>query len=172
MQHSEARERFGAALGLHRKVDRECGQHASGDRYFATALALFRQVHDQVGEAKCLLGGGQIVGALDRTDAGSLLRQAFSLFDVIHQLEGRGKAMLELAELTESAEAKRELLLDALDSHSRFGNPYWIGETHHRLARLSESDEHHRHITAARDAWTSIERPDRFAELDAELDGN
>ena len=154
------------------EIARKLGRNATAQVHYAPALMLFRQVYDQVGEARCLLGQGRIGRALGRANAESRLRQAFSLFDSIHHLEGRGEALLELAKLAEDVEAKRELLLDALDSHSRFGNPYWIGETHHRLARLSESDEHHRHITAARDAWTSIERPDRFAELDAELDGN
>ena len=77
-----------------------------------------------------------------------------------------------MAEQAESAEAKREMLHDALDSHSRFGNPYWIGETHRRLARLSEGEERQRHVGAARAAWSSIDRPDRVAELDAEFDGH
>jgi tetratricopeptide (TPR) repeat protein len=184
-QHDEARERFEAALGLFRKVgdvngeanciwgfgeiEREHGQHAAAERHFAAALALFRQIGGRPGEAMCLLGAGQVARALGRTDAEPLLRQALSLFDEVEHLEGRGKALLELGAIEDSAEAKRAMLLDALDSHERFGNPRWIGQAHRRLARISEGEERRRHVAAAREAWTSIDRHDLVAELDSEV---
>lgn len=121
-----------------------------------------------MGEARCLLGLGQVGLLLGRAGAVARVRQVFAIFDEIHYLEGRGKALVELAELPETNEAKRAMLLDALDSHARFGNPYWIGETHCRLARISENEEHQHHVTAARNACTSIKRPDRVAGLEAE----
>jgi hypothetical protein len=151
------------------EIARNLEQNAAAEAHYATSLKLFGQVDDKVGKAKCLLGLGQIEQVLGRPGAEVRLRQAFSLFDAVHFLEGRGRALLELAELAESAEAKRELLLDALDSHTRFGNPRWIGEAHRRLARISEGEEQQQHVAAAREAWTSIKRPDLVAELDAEF---
>jgi tetratricopeptide (TPR) repeat protein len=184
-QHDEARERFEVALGFCRKVGdvngealsiwgfgqiaREGGQHAAAEGHFASALALFRQIGGRLGEAMCLLGMGQDAAALASADAQPLLRRALSLFEEVEQLEGRGKALLEVADLEASAEAKRALLLDALDSHSRFGNPRWIGEAHRRLARISDGEERREHVAAAREAWTSIDRLDLVAELDREV---
>ena len=184
-QHDEARERFEEALALHRKVGnvngevssmagfgelaRKRGQHAAAKGHFATALALSRQIDERVGEAMCLLGMGQIALALGLDDAEPQLRQALSLFEQVEHLEGRGRALLELAELAEGIGEKRRLLLDALDSHQRFGNPRWIGEAHRRLARLSEGEERDRHVAAARAAWAPIDRPDLLAELDSEI---
>jgi tetratricopeptide (TPR) repeat protein len=184
-QHDAARERFESALGLFRKVgeahgealsiwglgeiDRELGQHAAAEGRLTTALAIFRQIDGRLGEAMCLLGMGQDAAALASADAQPLLRRALSLFEEVEQLEGRGKALLELAEIETSVEAKRALLLDALDSHSRFGNPRWIGEAHCRLARISAGEERRRHVAAARAAWAPIDRPDLVAELDSEV---
>jgi hypothetical protein len=138
--------------------------------HIAGALALFRQIDGRNGEAMCVLGMGQIARALGRADAEPLLRQALSLFDAVEDLEGRGKALMELAEIEKSAEAKRALLLNSLDCHSRFGNPRWIGEAHRRLARISEGEERDWHVAVAREAWTSFDRPDLVAELDSEVD--
>lgn len=73
--------------------------------------------------------------------------------------------------MSESIEAEWGTLLDALDGHNRFGCHYRLSESYCRLAPTSMGEEWQRHITAAREAWTSIDRPDHVAELDAEFDG-
>ena len=66
-------------------------------------------------------------------------------------------------------EAARRLWNDALDLYGRIPEPYSVGQTHRRLARISEGEERRAHVAAAREAWVSIDRPDLVAELDDEF---
>jgi hypothetical protein len=91
-------------------------------------------------------------------------------FARIEYLEGRGKVLLELAQLEmASGPPGRQLLLEALESHTQFGNPRWIGEARRWLARISVDDERSEHVRWAREAWASIDRADLVAELDEEF---
>lgn len=151
------------------EVARERAEYEAAEEHFATALALYRAAGDRSGEAMCLLGKGQVARALGRPDADALLRQSLAAFEAIERWEGRGKALLELAALAENGEAERAMLDEALDCHRRFGNPRWIGEAHCQLARISEGAEQDRHVAAAREGWSSIDRPDLVAALDDEF---
>ncbi len=53
--------------------------------------------------------------------------------------------------------------------YERIPEPFSIGTTHRRLARIAEGDERTRHVEAARAAWKGIDRPDLVAKLDAEF---
>ncbi len=54
--------------------------------------------------------------------------------------------------------------------YQRIPEPYSIGMTNRRLARLSSVPaERNSHLSAARDAWQSIDRPDLLKELHAEF---
>ncbi len=58
----------------------------------------------------------------------------------------------------------------ALRLYERIGEPFSIGSTHLRLARVAASPEDRdRHIEAARAAWLSIDRPDLVKQLDDEF---
>jgi hypothetical protein len=58
----------------------------------------------------------------------------------------------------------------ALHLYERIPEPYSIGRTHLRLARLAaDAQERSQHIRAARAAWLSIDRPDLVEELDEEF---
>lgn len=56
----------------------------------------------------------------------------------------------------------RARFVAALDLYKRIQEPYSIGVTHVRLARLAseEADERRNHLHAAQEAWESINRPD------------
>jgi tetratricopeptide (TPR) repeat protein len=184
-QYVVATDRFEAALSMYESVGnmvgrsncifsfgeiaREKSEYEIAMKRYNTAIAFYRQLQVISGEAFCLLGMGQIARILGNIDAEPQLRKALWIFDHVSQLEGRGKVLLELAELEPDTGTKRQLLLDALDSHTRFGNPRWIGETHRRLARISEGDERGGHVAAAREAWAPIDLPHLMAELDAEF---
>jgi hypothetical protein len=58
----------------------------------------------------------------------------------------------------------------ALQLYERIPEPYSIGHTHRRLARLGCNYREH-HIAAAHEAWQSIDRPDLVAELTEEFGG-
>ena len=152
------------------EIERELSLHPNAREFFGRALALCRQIGSLNGEAFCTLGLGQIARTLGEPTAREQLDRALQMFTRIEQLEGRGKALLDLAQLTTDAGGDgRPILLDALDSHTRFGNPRWIGETHRRLARIGAEEERAVRVRQAREAWAEIDRPDLVAELVAEF---
>jgi hypothetical protein len=52
----------------------------------------------------------------------------------------------------------------------RISDPYSIGLTHRRLARVAaDSNDRSRQVEAARTAWLGIDRRDLVAELDTEF---
>jgi hypothetical protein len=54
--------------------------------------------------------------------------------------------------------------------YERIPEPYSIGQTHLRLARLStDSTARMHHVQAARAAWERIDRPDLLTELEREF---
>jgi hypothetical protein len=55
----------------------------------------------------------------------------------------------------------------ALALYARIPEPYSIGGTHHRLAGIAPGAERAAHVVAAWQTWTSIDRPDLVARLDA-----
>jgi hypothetical protein len=58
----------------------------------------------------------------------------------------------------------------ALTLYQRIPEPYSIGLAHCRLARIAGSaDDRRRHVRAAEDAWSSIDREDLLHELAAEF---
>jgi predicted pyridoxine 5'-phosphate oxidase superfamily flavin-nucleotide-binding protein len=58
---------------------------------------------------------------------------------------------------------------EALALYQRIEDPYSIGGTHRRLARLSADQSRKAHVNAAREAWRSIKRDDLVAELAEEF---
>jgi hypothetical protein len=59
---------------------------------------------------------------------------------------------------------------EALKLYSSILEPYSIGMTRQRLARIAADDDRRRdHVAAAREAWTSIKRLDLVEDLDREF---
>jgi len=55
---------------------------------------------------------------------------------------------------------------------TQISEPYSIGFTHRRLARLaSDTDERKSHVTGAIAAWEQIERDDLIAAIKSEFGG-
>ena len=59
----------------------------------------------------------------------------------------------------------------ALAMYERIPEPYSIGWTHRRLARLAADDERRRHVDAAKEAWQSIGRSDLVHGVKEEFGG-
>ena len=59
----------------------------------------------------------------------------------------------------------------ALAIYKRIPEPYSIGWTHLRLARLAADDERRRHVDAAKEAWQSIGRGDLITQFLGEFGG-
>jgi hypothetical protein len=114
--------------------------------------------------------------ALQRSDndaAAGYYQQAQPLYEQVGNvlgqancIKGLGNIALRRSDRTAAAGYYRH----ALDLYGRIPEPYSIGRTHRRLARLATSaGERRRHVQAARDAWSSIARADLAHELDEEF---
>jgi tetratricopeptide (TPR) repeat protein len=187
--HAWARRRYEQALPLFQQVGDLLGEancilrlgeialrrsdHAEARRRYEQALPLHQQVGDLLGEANCIKSLGDI--ALERSDdaeARHRYEQALPLYQQVGDLVGEANCIRRLGDLarnSEHADARR-LYSKSLDLYARIPDPYSIGQTHLRLARLSETaDERARHVAAAREAWSGIDRPDLLKELDDEF---
>jgi tetratricopeptide (TPR) repeat protein len=190
----EARLHYEEARRLYRQVEDERGRRGEADcirclgllarrrseydvslRFYEEARRLYQQVGYVRGEANCMRGFGKIALAqADRGAATDWLERALPLFKEVGDLEDEGACLWELGDVARDAEAlpvAKERYKQALACCERFGDPRWIGVVHRRLARITEGEEKQRHVQAARDAWTRIDRPDLIGELDREFGG-
>jgi tetratricopeptide (TPR) repeat protein len=188
--HDTACERYEQALSLYRKVGDLLGEaiciarlgevalgrsdHDTARERYEQALPLFRKVGSLLGEANCIENLGNI--ALDRSDhdtARERYEQALPLFRKVGSLLGEANCIKSLGDIAVKEgdqEDARRLFEESLALYRRIPEPYSIGGSHVRLARIAATpEERHGHIAAAREAWTSIKRPDLVEELDQEF---
>ncbi len=188
--HDTARLRYEEALLLFRRVGHVLGEancikslgeialhlsdHETARLRYKEAMPLFRQVGDALGEANCIRGLGDIAlqladyetAHLRYEEAIPLFRQAGSVLGEANCIRRLGDIALERSD-HQSARLRYE---DALSLYKRISEPYSIGGTHWRLARLSADESERRlHIKAARTAWLSIGFTDLVQELDNEF---
>lgn len=188
--YSEARRCYEQALPLHRQVGDVLGEascierlgdialaqsdHPEALRRYEDALPLYRQMGSVLGEANCIQTLGDI--ALERSDhfeARRSYEQALPLHRQVGDVLGEANCILSLGDI---AAAQRDHLEAhrryerALELYRRIEEPYSIGQTHCRLARIA-GNHHDRalHLQAAREAWQKAGRPDLIDELDKEF---
>lgn len=188
--HDTARSRYDEALLLYRRIDSVLGEanciQSLGDialgrldyemarAQYQQALPLYRQINVVLGEANCILSLGDI--SLAQSDHGAALAQyekALPLYRCVGDVLGEANCIRSLGDIAsgrseyDSARAQFEV---ALKFYEWIPEPYSIGGTHRRLARIATNDTDRRtHVDAARKAWTSINRPDLVQQLDAEF---
>jgi len=76
----------------------------------------------------------------------------------------------DIAQATSDHGQARNQYQAALGLYERIQKPYSIGRTHQRLARIAPGPGiRARHVSAAREAWSKIDRPDLLAQLDQEF---
>jgi tetratricopeptide (TPR) repeat protein len=139
---------------------------------YEEALPLHRKVGDVLGEANCIRSLGNI--ALIRSDAdGAQARyeEALPLYRKVGNVLGEANCIRGLGDALRrpDCDGARARYEQALSLYQRIQDPYSIGGTHRRLARLSADQSRKTHVDAAREAWRSIKRDDLVAKLDEEF---
>jgi tetratricopeptide (TPR) repeat protein len=144
---------------------------------YQNALPLYDQVGHIHGRATCIRGLGNI--ALARSDhdtAHACYEQALPLFAQVGSVHGQATCIQGLGDIAlarsdhDTAWARFK---EALDLYDQIPEPYSIGQTHRRLARLAVTQvARSSHVQAARAAWAGIDRPELIRELDDEFGGD
>ena len=179
-EHDAARAAYEQALPLYRQVGAVLGEanciqglgdialarseHDAARAAYEQALPLYRQVGDVLGEANCIQGLGDIALARSEHDAArAAYEQALPLYRQVGDVLGEANCIQSLADIARAdgdADGAREYFHAALAMYERIREPYSVGSMHHRLALISEGEARATRIAAAREAWSSIDRPD------------
>ena len=187
--HGEARWRYERALPLYQQVGDVLGEanciqslgdialarsdHIEARRRYEQALPLYQQVGSVLGEANCIQSLGDI--ELRRSDHGEAKRryeQALPLFQQVGSVVGEANCIRSLGDMEwrlGRADEAQHAYRDALALYERIPEPYSIGGTHRRLARITSGVTRADHVAGARAAWLGIDRPDLVEQLDAEF---
>ncbi|WP_428267431.1 tetratricopeptide repeat protein [Haliangium sp.] len=189
-EHEHARACYEQAQPLFEQVDDLLGQancilrlgdialrrteHEHARAYYEQAHPLFEQVGSVLGQANCIMSLGDI--ALRRSEherARACFEQAQPLFEQVGSVLGQANCIMSLGDIAlarSEREQARTRYEQALDLYSRIPEPYSMGRTERRLARMSEDDgERAQRVATACRLWASIDRPDLVAELDEEF---
>jgi tetratricopeptide (TPR) repeat protein len=139
--------------------------HEGARELYEQALPLYRRVGDVLGEANCIDRLGDIALAhSDHEGAGALYEQALPLFRRVGSVQGEANCIQSLGDIAlarSDREVERARYEHALHLYRRLPEPFSIGHTHEKLARVAPDPEARRgHLDAARAAWRSIGRGD------------
>jgi nucleoside phosphorylase/predicted negative regulator of RcsB-dependent stress response len=185
----EASARYAEALPLFRAVGDVRGEASGALRFgeialrrgdlegarrrYAEALPLFRRVSDALGEANCVARLGDL--ALKRGDADEArhrYQDALPLYRRAGDVLGEANCVLRLGDLAlkrGDPDEARDRFEEALAIYARIPEPYSMGLTHRRLARLAPDERlRRRHNEAARELWVRAGRHDMVAKIDQE----
>jgi tetratricopeptide (TPR) repeat protein len=137
--------------------------HDGARECYEQALLLYQRVGDVLGEANCIKSLGDI--ALARSDhdgARECYEQALPLYQRVGDVLGEANCIQRLGDIAlarSDPAGARERYEQALGLYGAIREPYSLGWTHLKLARLVQADRR-QHLAAARAAWLGIGRQD------------
>jgi tetratricopeptide (TPR) repeat protein len=141
---------------------------------YQRAQPLYEQIGDVLGQANCIQRLGEI--ALRRSDhdgAREAYQRAQPLYEQTGNVLGQANCITGLGDIAlrrSDDNGARDAYEEALMLYMGISEPYSIGQTHRRLARLKENTTARcAHISAAREAWASIKRDDLVNQLTTEF---
>ncbi len=152
---------------------RRSDHDAARDAY-TRAQPMYEQVGGVLGQANCIHRLGDIALEQSEYDAArDAYTRAQPLYEQVGEVLGQAnciKGLGDIALAQPDYDAARDAYEQALTLYTGIAEPYSIGMTRRRLARL-EKDSLARcaHVSDARKAWLSIERDDLVAQLAAEF---
>ena len=138
------------------------------------ARILFAEADDALGEVNCIKSLGDIAfRRSDHATAQARYEEALPLYRRVDSVFGEANCIQSLSDIAlaeERPEEARKMFLDALQLYERIPEPYSIGWTRIRLARLAPTPaERDEHLKAAREAWKRIDRPDLIEGMEKEF---
>jgi tetratricopeptide (TPR) repeat protein len=141
----------------------EKSDHDTARTHYEQALQLYRQVGDARGEANSIRSLGNL--AYERSDddtARTHYERALELYQQVGGVLGEANSISslgDLARLQSDPGAARTYYEQALARYQLIPEPYSIGHTHWRLAKIADSaSQRQEHVDAAQRAWDSIGR--------------
>ena len=137
---------------------------------YVSALPLYRQLGDAIGQANCFDRLGQIALRCFRHDAARVAyEQALPLHRRVGDVLGEANCICHFGDLARAAgdeTAATRQFEAALSLYASISQPVGAGWMHLRLARRLAGTERDRHLAAARAAWLSAGRDSLAARLD------
>jgi tetratricopeptide (TPR) repeat protein len=153
----------------------DCIDYVDARARYADALTYYRRIGSTLGEAICIRRLGDIALACSDYDiAHAHYEEALSLFHEAGDLLGAGNCIQgsgDVALRHSRFDAASALFKEALELYQRLHEPYSVGWTLVRLARLAEegSKERQAYLEGARLSFESIKRLDFVEELREEF---
>ena len=164
-ENMRARELFGRALPLYRRIDEPLGEanclsnlgqlsfresdHKHARELFGQALPLYRRVGDALGEANCLRTLGELAfRESDHEHARALFGQALPLYRRVGAVLGEANCLSCLGELAfreSDNEHARALYGEALPLYQRIGAVLGEANCLHNLGELALHESDHDH---------------------------
>ena len=147
----------------------QSGDYAAARPGLRNAEMLYNATQNYDAAARCLQNLAHAAGQLaEHDEVRTSLERACQLYALAENVDGQAGCVAALGtvawDLGDRVEAYRRSE-EALALYLRVSDNHGIGLMHARLSKLCGADERHRHVQAAREAWSAVGRFDLAEEL-------